>query len=303
MTCETKEEFVVLAFYTFTSIAESDLDHTAEWLQQFGKNCGLGGLAILAMEGVNATVAGKKEGIDLFQGGMQKRFNIQPEDFKYARAEKDPFKRFKVKIRSEIVTTGVSQPPVVEGGLRASHLSPAQWHERISSKSDICLLDTRNWYETDLGIFQGAEDPRLVNFQEFEEYVKQSDIPKDKEVYMYCTGGIRCEKASLVMENLGYEKVFQLRGGILKYLEEHPDGLFDGECFVFDQRVAVDKELRPTQQYSLCPHSGQPASEWISCLQCGKEARVSIQCLEQESLRTCSKHCANLFESESKSVA
>lgn len=158
------------------------------------------------------------------------------------------------------------------------------------------LLDTRNVYETAIGKFRGAVDPKLQKFSEFSDFVTASDIPKNKKVLMYCTGGIRCEKASLEMQRLGFEDVYQLSGGILKYLEEFPDGPFEGECFVFDHRVAVDKNLRPSKQYKLCPHCGNPGDKSISCRKCGAQAIICDGCANNEYKVSCSKNCAHHLE-------
>ena len=127
-------------------------------------------------------------------------------------------------------------------------------------------------------------------------HVKNSGIPKDKKVLMYCTGGIRCEKAYLEMKEQGYDEVYQLEGGILKYLEEFPNQQFDGDCFVFDHRVAVGQDLSPSKDVHLCPHTGDPARNKICCGHCGEEAYVADACMEDAGMQTCSKNCRHHFE-------
>lgn len=295
------EQFKVASFYRFVDLSKLDLEAVkTEILSQAD---GVGGLIILAQEGLNGTICASYEQLDTFLNYLRKSFGVEDANIKYADSQKAAFPRFKVRIRQEIVTTGVPTPPSLFERQGRS-LTAEQWHEALNSeKQDFALIDTRNWYETDLGVFKGALDPRIVNFQQFPDYVKNSGIDKNKKVLMYCTGGIRCEKASLVMEDLGYKEVYQLQGGILKYLEQYPQGNFEGECFVFDQRVAVDSNLEPTQRYSLCPHSGQPAQHWVECQNCGKQARVSEACLDDPIMQTCSKNCANILKRKLEKIA
>ncbi|MDP6561832.1 MAG: rhodanese-like domain-containing protein [Candidatus Peribacteraceae bacterium] len=141
-------------------------------------------------------------------------------------------------------------------------------------------------------MFEGAIDPRIQTFQEFSDYVENSGIPKDKKVLMYCTGGIRCEKACLEMERQGYENVFQLEGGILRYMKERPHCNWNGECFVFDHRVAVNEEMKPSERYGLCPHCGDPGDRCITCEHCQKPGMMCARCIESMNCRACSKNCA-----------
>ena len=211
--------------------------------------------------------------------------------FKDSTSERNPFVRFKVKIRSEIVTTGFDKRHPASDRINA--LSPAEWHAMLNSEEDYELIDVRNYYETELGIFRGATDPGLLHFRHFGEYIDQAEIPKEKKVLMYCTGGIRCEKAIFEMIDRGYADVAQLKGGILDYLQEFPDGAFEGECFVFDKRVAVTPELQPSETYRLCVHCGQPGSVEIQCSRCEAAAKVCARCKEKPvEASTCSKNCA-----------
>jgi UPF0176 protein len=158
------------------------------------------------------------------------------------------------------------------------------------------IVDARNDYEYAIGKFKGAIDPSIKTFSEFPEFVKKGELPKDKKVMMYCTGGIRCEKALLEMEKQGYSDVYQLEGGILAYLQQFPEGNFEGECFVFDKRVAVDQHLQPSQTYHICPHCGNPGTLEVNCLACNKQAIVCYGCAKEERHKTCSKNCAYIAE-------
>ena len=282
---------VVSAVYTFLHFDSDGLERAKEGLFQLAEETGLRGLVVLGNEGLNGTVAGTPEAITAFKGFVQKLAGDTAPEFKDATAEKQPFNRFKIDVRPEIVTSG--QP--IRGGEapKDSYLSPAEWHEILESGEDIALVDTRNFYETAIGTFTGAIDPKISKFSEFPEFLESSGIPKDKKLLLFCTGGIRCEKAVVSARRAGFENAYQLHGGILKYLETYPKGRFEGECFVFDHRVAVDGELQPSKTYKLCPHCGNPAKEQISCEKCGTGAIVCEGCLQEQHRRTCSKNCAH----------
>jgi len=247
----------VASFYHFTEIA--DLEEKQQELLIQADALGLLGLVILAEEGINGTVAGLKSCIDSYTELLKRTFSVPSKQFKTSVTSKPPFRRLKVKLREEIVTTGEwGMSPQAE---RHNHLSPSEWQALLADE-DVVVIDTRNRYETAIGAFKNAIIPPIKHFSEFSDFVAGSEIPKDKKVLMYCTGGIRCEKAIFEMERQGYEHVFQLDGGILRYLEEFPHQDYEGECFVFDHRVAVDQELAPSNKWTLCPQCGQPVEQY-----------------------------------------
>lgn len=210
-----------------------------------------------------------------------------------------PFKRMKVKIKKEIVT--LRQPTVDPKSQQDStHLNPSQWNDFIKSKNPL-VLDIRNDYEMELGRFKSAHHWTMKEFTDFPQLIDSLQTFKDQPILMYCTGGIRCEKASLTMKNRGFKKVYQLDGGILNYLQVYPQDEFKGECFVFDHRVALDQNLEPSKKYALCPHCGQPdLFRPTSCIQCGETAFVCKKCLnahiQDDSIKTCSKNCRHHFQ-------
>lgn len=279
----------VSSFYKFFKIEPSELAVKRLSLESRAAKLELYGLLILAEEGCNGTIAGDLENVLAFQKSLAVLFGIGDWDFKNSHCLKAPYRDFRVKIRPEIVTIRTDELIKVEGSSRK--LSPSKWQQVLETEEDLVLIDTRNEYETALGMFKGAIDPQMENFSDFPDYVASSGIPKEKKILMYCTGGIRCEKAALEMQRQGYENVFQLEGGILKYLEEFPNCDFEGECFVFDGRVALDQNLNPTRRWKFCPHCGQPGEETISCDFCGKQAVVCQECLAMDKL-TCSHDCA-----------
>jgi len=283
----TDHMFHVSAHYKFKPLAKEDLDDLRKDLLVFGEKIEMSGLVLVGAEGLNGTVAAaSEETLNLWKEKLESIFGDIT--FKDSFSETQPFKRWFVKIRDEIVSLGDTS--IVPDG-KNNHLSPQQWDAMIDNE-DVVILDARNTYETEIGIFEGAIDPKLGCFQDFPEYVKTCDIPKDKKVLMYCTGGIRCEKASMEMQRQGYENVFQLDGGILRYMKERPQKKWKGECFVFDHRVAVNKDLLPSKRYGLCPHCGDPGDRCITCEQCQKPSMMCVRCIESLNHQTCSKDCA-----------
>jgi UPF0176 protein len=201
------------------------------------------GTILLADEGVNATIAGPSEKMKLFW----QLFSAYPEfkdiDYKVSHDDSNPFDKAKVKLRKEIVTLGVPEiNPLLAVG---EYVKPEEWNTLIQDP-EVLVIDTRNTYETYCGTFKGAIDPHTRNFRDFPEYVEQHLLDKkDKKIAMYCTGGIRCEKSTAYLKQLGFEKVYHLEGGILNYLEtiSPENSLWEGGCFVFDNRISVDHQL------------------------------------------------------------
>lgn len=287
---EDTQMFRVTAFYKFSPVAEGRIPLIREDLSTFCEARAIHGLFLLGHEGCNATMSGGPEAIEELKEWVLSQPEFVGTIFKDSECEFQPFRRFKIDLREEIVTLKRSDLYPHQG--KNHHMSPEEWHKTITSGEDILLLDTRNTYETEIGMFRGAVDPRIAEFSEFPDYVKRHEIPKDKKILMYCTGGIRCEKAILFMQEEGFENVFQLDGGILNYFKEFPEGAFDGECFVFDHRVAVDSHLRPSSQYRLCPHCGNPAKSRITCARCENPSVICDECEKISHLNTCSKNCA-----------
>ncbi len=217
------------------------------------------GTLLLALEGINGTIAGQPEDIKAILNYLRLDPRLHDLEHKESYADNHPFYRMKVKLKKEIVTMGVAgvNPNDVVG----TYVKPEDWNDLISDP-DVILLDTRNDYEVHIGTFQGAVDPKTTTFREFPQFVAQNlDKTKHKKVAMFCTGGIRCEKASSYMKQQGFEEVYHLQGGILKYLETVPQeqSMWQGECFVFDQRVAVKHGLEEGD-YDQCYACRMPLS-------------------------------------------
>jgi UPF0176 protein len=235
------QSFCVAALYRFCRL--EGFEALREPLAAFCRAHGIKGTLLLAREGINGTVAGSDAAI----AALIDHFETIPElsglDVKYSSADEMPFHRMKVRLKREIVTMGVDDiDPLQSVG---TYVAPAEWNALIADP-DTILIDTRNGYEVSLGTFEGAIDPGTASFREFPDWVEQHRAELDgKKVAMFCTGGIRCEKATAYVKSLGIEDVFHLKGGILKYLEQVPveDSLWRGECFVFDERVSVSHGL------------------------------------------------------------
>jgi len=249
---------IVAALYHFTTL--EDYQAMRDPLQAFCDKRQIKGSLLLADEGINGTVAGSRQAIDDLLSYLNDDGRFQGLEYKESFASEPPFYRMKVKLKKEIVTLGIEgvNPNVCVG----TYINPQDWNAIISDP-EVLVLDTRNDYEYEIGTFKGAIDPKTDTFREFPDYVAKNCSPQEhKKVAMFCTGGIRCEKASSFMLQQGYEEVFHLKGGILKYLEEVPEeeSLWEGECFVFDDRTAVKHGLREGA-YSLCRGCRWPMTE------------------------------------------
>jgi UPF0176 protein len=279
---QADQPYKVMALYKFAALPDAEALKGA--LAAFCCARGIKGTLILAPEGINGTVAGAPQAIDaladyLFVSGPFGRRLVGAE-VKYAGADTAPFLRMKVRLKPEIVT--LRAPEANPAERVGTYVEPEHWNALIA-RNDVVLVDTRNDYEVGLGTFQRALDPATKSFTDFKDYVaKTLDPARDKAVAMFCTGGIRCEKASSYLLSQGFERVFHLKGGILNYLETVPaeESRFQGECFVFDERVAVGHGLEPgtATLCRACRHPLTPAdradpafAEGIACPYCADE--------------------------------
>ncbi len=241
--------YTVAALYRFVTV-ENPAVLQAELKAVFSQ-LGVCGTLLIAPEGINGTLAGQDEAIKAMLDVLAQRTGLLEEDVKFSTAPEKPFNRLKIRLKRELIT--FKQPHADPVRLSGTYVKPQDWNALISDP-DVVVLDTRNVYETALGTFDGAHDPQIEQFTEFADYVRAKlDPAKNKKIAMYCTGGIRCEKASAFMRAEGFEKVYHLKGGILKYLEEIPEAesKWHGDCYVFDKRMAVGHGLT-TGRYSMC---------------------------------------------------
>ena len=234
-------KYLVTALYKFVSL--DNLPELQTTLKQFCLNHKIYGTLLIANEGINGTVAGSPESIEKFHKFLKSDSRFADIDHKESWANNPPFQRMKVRLKKEIVALGDDNvDPTKTVG---QYVEAENWNDIINDP-EVINIDTRNDYEYNIGSFEGALNPNTKTFKEFKDFVRNNlDPKKDKKVAMFCTGGIRCEKASSFMLNEGFETVYHLKGGILKYLENVPksESKWDGDCFVFDDRVAVTHGL------------------------------------------------------------
>ena len=245
----------IAAFYHFTEF--SDFEAWADRLVEHGLSVGLRGTIILAQEGINSTCSGSVEAIDSTIELLRSDERFKSIEVKYSYADFCPFPKFKVKKKPEIVTFRQSgaDPRSAVG----EYLDPEEWNQLISDP-EVVTIDTRNDYEVKVGKFQGSINPKTDDFSDFATFVDQQLIEhKEKKIAMYCTGGIRCERSTAYLKEKGFHHVYHLKGGILKYLESMPkkESLWEGDCFVFDYRVAVNHDLQPAL-WKIDPKSNMP---------------------------------------------
>ena len=267
--------YVITSFYHFVKIDEPVKLQKA--CIKFMLENQLKGTMLIATEGLNATVAGQRESINALHDWLHQDIRFTHLKYKKSYSKNMPFLRAKVKLKAEIVTLG--QPDLDPGRQTGTYVKPEDWNQLIQSP-DVTLVDTRNNYEVQIGTFQNAINPNTASFREFPEFAKTELDPKiHKKVAMFCTGGIRCEKSTAYLKEQGFEEVYHLEGGILQYLEDVPkeDTLWKGDCFVFDNRVAVNHDLEKSE-YDQCYACRLPITDedkasdkyeqGVSCPQC-----------------------------------
>ncbi len=266
---------VIVNISTYKFVALKNLEKYKEYFLMLCKHIGLLGTILLSEEGINIMVAGTREQIDIFSRELRKDSCFADIVFKESLSNFVPFKRMRVRIKQEIITMGV--PSVDRVNSTGKHIKPLEFKRWLDEGRDVVVLDTRNDYEVEFGTFKNAIDPKIDNFQEFPDFVDTLDPElKDKPVVMFCTGGVRCEKASIMMEQKGYKYVYQIDGGILKYFEEAGGEHWEGDCFVFDERIALNKKLEATGA-AQCHVCGFPVNveqlhspEYIPNISCPK---------------------------------
>ncbi len=297
-------EYKVAALYKFTPV--EDIDALRAEIYDFASNKvpSICGTLLIASEGINGTLAAFPAEMDIMATYLDERLHVMGEtkacEFKYSSATKQPFNRFKVRKKKELIT--LRKPEANPNIHVGQYVEPKDWNALINDP-EVLLVDTRNDYETKVGIFDGAVDPDTKVFTELPEWIeKHLDPAKHKKVAMYCTGGIRCEKASSYMLAQGFENVYHLKGGILQYLEEIPaeSSKWKGDCFVFDQRVSVGHGL-VEGDWKVCHACREPLSaedtqrpefeHGISCHHC----RDSLTPAREKALRDRQKHYAERY--------
>ena len=274
---QDSNEILVATLYKFFKV--DDLVALQDQLYAICNKNNVMGTILIANEGVNGTISAKPKEIEETLISIQKDDRFSEIEIKYSSTNKQPFHKMRVRLKKEIVTIGL--PEINPNKTVGTYVKPEEWNDIISDP-DVILIDTRNKFEIKIGSFKNALDPRTTSFRDFPEWVKkfkQDKTNTNKKIAMYCTGGIRCEKASSLMKEEGFNEVYHLQGGILKYLEqvEKEKSLWEGECFVFDDRVCLTENLE-VGSYKMCFACRMPITEdelnddryeeGISCLYC-----------------------------------
>jgi UPF0176 protein len=251
--------YPVILFYQYVEIR--DADALAERQRTLCASLGLKGRIIIAAEGINGTLAGPSDGINQYVAALKSDPRFRDIEIKVSAGDAGTFPKLAVKVRREIVTLNAGPLPPD----RENHLTPAEWKRMMEEKRDVVLLDIRNRFESAAGKFENAIACDIEHFRELPQHLNQLEDLKAKTVLMYCTGGIRCEKASSLFKREGFTSVFQLHGGIAAYQEQFGNEHWEGECFVFDQRMTTRVE-EGLIQIGQCAHSGRRTSRFVNCL-------------------------------------
>ena len=282
--------YKIVSLYSFFSFQENLILEIKDKLFNIENNNDLTGLLIIAREGINGTICAEEEIIEKVINLITKFTDVNELNIKISYSKKKIFKKLKIKLKNEIVTMGV--PEINPSKDAGTYIDSFNWNKLIEDKNTI-VIDTRNHYEVSIGSFKKSINPNTENFSEFPKWVDDNlenhlGNKKYKNIAMFCTGGIRCEKATSLLKKKGYKNIYHLKGGILKYLADisNEESMFEGECFVFDKRVALDHQLKKGS-YAICHACGMPISTQD---QKREEYKEGIQC----------HFCLNKFNDEDR---
>lgn len=278
-------KIIVSSFYKYVEIKNPkkfQIEH-----QAYCNKLKIKGKVLVSKEGINGTISGTRKQIEKYENELTKNKLFSDVKFKRTESEFHPFRKTIVRVRKEIVTSGMK----VEMNKVGIHLAPEKLKEMYDKKEDFIILDARNDYEYKIGKFKNAITPKIDTFREFKKIPEQLKKHKNKKIVMYCTGGVRCEKASAYMIKKGFKNVYQLDGGIFSYIEKFPDSYFEGRCFVFDDRLSIASGCK-TKDISLCEKCHKPSGRYINCINkyCDKLYLCCEEC-DEKLKHACSKGC------------
>lgn len=284
----------VILFYKFVEI--SDTETVLLWQRNLCERLGLKGRIIIADHGINGTLGGTHKALKAYTREMNAHSTLKDIEYKWSDGTGDDFPRLSVKVRPELVTLAPGEKFDVFNSTRG--LKPEQWHEYIEKNPDVLILDARNDYESDIGAFKGKNviKPQISTFKDIKEELEK--LPKDQPVLTYCTGDIRCEYLSAYMSHKGFDEVYHLDGGIVKYGEKFgDDGFWEGKCFVFDNRMKVEFSENSTD-IGGCIHCNGITSQHINCqhVACNRLVLVCENCSQQRSY--CSEDCEIIVKND-----
>ncbi len=283
----------IILFYKYVTLTYPV--QVQKWQKKLCESLGLKGRIILASEGINGTLGGSIEAVEAYKKAMLEHPLFGSVDFKESDGGSQHFPRLRIVVKNEICYLGLDtqQYKADQGG---EHLTPEQTHHLIATNKELVVLDARNSYESKIGKFVNAITPNIEYFRQFPEYIDQNlEQFKNKEVLMYCTGGIRCERATTYLKSKNVAaKVYQIEGGIHRYIEKFPDGFFRGKNYVFDGRVAVGTN---DDIVDICDMCATPSDDITNCInaQCNKQFIACSQCMEHHN-NTCGQQCRDLVE-------
>ena len=285
------EPKIVSSFYKYVKI-----DNSLEFVQnhlEFCLSLGLKGRILIGEEGINGGIYGNNDAVERYKQELLKNLLFSDIEFKDNSTNKIAYRKMFVRLRKEIVNSGLN----VDLKNTAKFLKPTQLKEMLDKREDIVLVDMRNDYEAKIGKFKNSIVLPMKNFREFPEAVKEIEHLKEKRIVVYCTGGIRCEKASAYLNEIGFKDVSQIKGGILKYGEEFPDTYWEGKCFVFDDRIAIDINKKNKAPLNNCTWCDKPCDDYINChnLDCDKLFICCESCRENYN-KSCSEECVSALK-------
>lgn len=287
----------VLLYYKYVHI--EDHESYAKLHMKFCSSLGLKGRILIAEEGINGTVSGTAEQTNAYIYAMRMDTRFKDMVFKIDEAEEHAFKKLYVRPKKEIVTMNLEND-LDPNQITGKRLKPAEFLEAMKEEN-VLIVDVRNDYEYDIGHFKNAVRPDVKNFKQFPEWAKKNkELLKNKKILAYCTGGVRCEKFSGYLVREGFTNVNQLKGGIIAY-SKHPDtkgSLFEGKCYVFDERIAVDVNFAEgTMIVGKCFHCGSPSDRYVNCanLSCHTQFLCCDNC-EEKTVKTCSEKCRDVVD-------
>ncbi len=282
-----KAENVVASFYKYVKI-ENHVEFQKGHLE-LCKSLNLKGRILLGEEGINGSVCGTKESVERYKQQIRKNYLFSGIEFKEQFSEKQAFRKLFVRIRKEIVHSGLK----VDLKNTADFVSPQELKKMLDESKDIVLVDVRNDYESRIGKFKGARALSMKNFRDFAKSSNQIQDLKDKRIVTYCTGGIRCEKASAFLKENGFENVSQLKGGILSFCSKFPDTYWQGKCFVFDDRIAIGINNGNTEPLNECSWCGKKCDNYLNChnIECDRLFICCEGCCEKKN-KSCCEGCS-----------
>ena len=284
------KNYRVLLFYKYVNVGDTEQfknEHLKFWFENNIK-----GRIYIAEEGINGTISGKTSDIESYKFYLRSYPIFKDIVFKEDEEDKIAFTKIHVRVKKEIIHSGLNGTSLKNGGKR---LKPEELLKFYEEEKDFVIIDARNWYESKLGKFKNAVTPQMKNFREWKKTVKDLEVYKNKTVVIYCTGGIRCEKASAYMVEQGFKDVYQLDGGIVTYTKKYPNTYWEGSIWVFDERYAVDVNTEEELKYTTkCEHCGTPTSYYINChnMECDTIIFYCHQC-KKDMDYCCSEDCIN----------